>query len=477
MQTTASGNINNKLSWSGIQKHLQHDENLNHSNAFLNTDESKHLRKYNRHVELINIDNFIKEKYGNYIIEHDKKALKMGKFLYVTPKDFLERDANGHQRKKTADKLFIEKFSNYDDWQNVLKDAKNELKDEQIYSIMSHAITAYAKGFNKRNSNVKMFEFYSHLDEDGTPHLHSRIMAYTPPAKGKIKPSWSLNKALKIQFHGKDSRVNYARFRKQEDLAMIDAVNKQLEKEAPEFAKTHHFELVRKTEQDSHIMTGREHDVYVKAQKKIDRANKQAKHAEDTAKRLVEQENDKFRQIKTFDKRKKELDDKEEALNTREVNLNTRESIIHSKEINVRNREKTVSERENAVNKREENARIIEQQNIQKRQQLDEKTALLNQQIVEVNTLKKSLSELYTKAKNLFSRLSYKFVDWLNSRNEKTLYNDAHEQFSLMEQYNKNGGFDVGGDSSLRDSLKKQGKDENNDGIDDTKEMNFHNLP
>ncbi len=41
--TTASGNFDNKKSWNGIKKHLEHDPNITHKNKFLNTDESKQL--------------------------------------------------------------------------------------------------------------------------------------------------------------------------------------------------------------------------------------------------------------------------------------------------------------------------------------------------------------------------------------------------------------------------------------------------
>lgn len=471
IETTSSGNIDRHAKWSSLTTHMKHEKELNHSNKFLEGERSKQLRKYNKHIELINYKDFIYKEFEGYIVDHDKKALNHGRELYFSPENYLKK------RKDNSQFWFMEKFSNFDTYHQLVDDAQGILKQDQIYSIMSHAMERYSRGFNKRNKCFKAFDTDIHVDEKGAPHVHMKVMPFIKPKKKNGKPSISFNMAFRKQYGSTYIRYTIKKFREQEDNAMIQAVNDQLEKEAPEFAKTHHYTLIRKTEQFENIVTGIDHDKYVKAQETIDKAQKRAKHAEDTAKRLEKSESDKFKQIKTFDKRKKELDDKETKLNARETKLDTRESDLNDRDISISNREKDVTERENAVYEREQKAASLQAQNEQKQKQLDAQQALLNQQITEVNTLKASLSELYKKAKNLFSRLSYKFLDWLNSRNEKTLYNDARQNFSLMENYAKNGGFDVNGDSSLRDSLKRQGKDENNDGIDDDKEMNFHNLP
>lgn len=55
---TASGNFDNKKSWSGLKKHLKHDEAVHHKNKYLELDQSKLDRKFNQHLVLENFDDF-----------------------------------------------------------------------------------------------------------------------------------------------------------------------------------------------------------------------------------------------------------------------------------------------------------------------------------------------------------------------------------------------------------------------------------
>lgn len=468
MKVTATGNFETKKSWSRTKKHMEHAEDVQHKNEFLNTEESKKLRKYNKHIELLDFDKWTQEKFGSYVVYHDQSALKHGRSVFGSVENFLKVDSSGKRRTKSLDFLYYEGFSNFDDYQKILNDASKTIGKDKAYSIISNAFANYAKGFNKRNQNIKMFETAIHMDEQGVGHLHGRVMAYVAPAKPTGKPSWSLGKALKTQFNIKDKRESFKRFRKQEDQALIDAVNKQFELEAPSFAKSHHFELYRKTDEIPDLMTGREHETYKKVQETIDKAKKQAKHAQETTQRLKEQENDAFKLVKTVKKQKQELDEREVKLDNREKGLDDRESYLDRrdeeldvKSIDIRKRSKKLSEDENRLKERENNLKLQEQE--------------VQQQKNELQQLKAKLLNLYNSIATSIQGKITEFTAWLRNgktAKEKTISHDM----SLLQQAKETGSLSASGDSSLQEMfLKKHGRDEDGDGIDDTKEAN-HNM-
>lgn len=280
---TASGNFENKKGWSGLQKHMEHDPKIKHKNKYLNTEESKQLRKYNSHEVLIDFDKWSNDKFGDFVKAHDENMPNKRR-RFGSVKRFLEVDGNGHERKIKPVQAYIEKFANEDDWSefrdglvNKLtgvkyasgpkkgqKVTKKEAKDA-VYRVMAAGLKKYARGFNKRNPNLKMFEYYVHMDEKGAPHIHAAIMAFyqdtTLTKNGRRKkPSWSLNRALGEQYNNKGkSRDNLKKFRKQEDEALIDSMNEILEKQ---FNLKKAFSLVRKTDVDKTLETGLDHDVY-----------------------------------------------------------------------------------------------------------------------------------------------------------------------------------------------------------------------
>lgn len=347
--TTASGNFNNKKSWNGIQKHLKHDPNVKHKNEFLNTDESKQLRKYNKHVILMDYDKFCEDNFSQYVKDHDAHMIdKRRKFKNV--KRFLKVDGQGKTRTLQPAQLYTEKFSSEKEYQHFFKLLFNTVKKQNpgysdkkakdmAYMIVNAGLIIYANGFNKRNPNLKMFEYYTHLDEKGAPHLHSRVMPFTHSStttkKGRLKkPSWSLNRALGTQFNnlGK-SKENLRKFRKQEDQALIDSMNYALEKTC---GIKQAFKLIRKTEKDSSLETGLAHEVYKAKQEKIDEFNTKIDKKQTDLLKVTDAVNGQNENLATTTKKLKDVETKTEKLRKRQAE---RETLLNARERNLNARE------------------------------------------------------------------------------------------------------------------------------------------
>lgn len=456
VSTTASGNFETRKKWNDVDNHIERKKDVQHSNEFLNGEKSKQLRKYNKKVTLINFDSWTRKAFGKYVLNYDKKALEKGHFVYGDVNSFLTTTSSGKARSKSLDILYVEKFSNKADYQQLLETTKKAgISEERMYNAISEALIQYARGFNKRNPNIKMFQAVTNMDEKGAPHLHARVMPFVPAKKEGEKPSWALNKALKTQERCKDNREALSLFRDREDKALIDAVNKSFEHEFGKEFNIAKISLYRKKDHAEDLLTGLDHDEYVKAQKSLDDIRKQREDAKNElikldnqkAQRkqeiaeLDQQKQDKIEEIGNLDERKQKLDEREEDLNFFADKLNERD--------------KKLSE--------------------------DEKT---------VKTLKEQLQGLYNRITQGLQKAKGSigaFVTWLKEREEekakekrakqdkqKTLSSDL----SLLQNLNDNGYLKLGSDdNTLQQVLSKQGKDENNDGIDDDKEADFHHLP
>lgn len=303
IKVTASGNFENKKSWSGMKKHMEHDEKINHSNEFLNTEKSKELKKYNQHKVLINYEEFVNSAFGSYVKEHDKN-LKDKKRAYKSVDRFLKVDSTGKERELQPVQAYMEKFTDKETYEGILSVLEERLRhchyrghkelltpaqahDEALKAIAT-GLSNYADGFNERNPNLKMFEYHSHLDEEGAPHIHARVMPFsglnkkTKTGKPK-KPSWSLNAALRAQYGGTSNgnKDRLAKFREQEDTALITSMNKSFEYLLGKDA----LELYRKTKVE-HVTTGLSHEEYTTKKKNELRQEIDAKKA-----RIEEQNN------------------------------------------------------------------------------------------------------------------------------------------------------------------------------------------
>lgn len=313
ISTTASGNFDNKKSFSGIRKHLEHDPKLKHKNAFLNTSESQNLRKYNTHKVLMDFDDWAENHFGSFVKEHDEN-MKDKRRKFGSVKRFLQVDGSGKARKLQPLQLYTQKLSNEKDYSELVNQlttklqgytwasgakkgqrlTANEAKDQALKAI-AQGLADCAEGFNKRNKNLFMFEYYIHMDEKGSAHFHSDVMPFYQPdgvtKKGrKKKPSWSLNTALAQQYgttrSKSQSKTNLSTFREQEDKALIESVNKTLENK---FGIKNALSFVRLTDKDKTVETGKDHDVYVAQKQKLDDLQAKVKDLEAKHTKALEQ--------------------------------------------------------------------------------------------------------------------------------------------------------------------------------------------
>lgn len=355
LSLTASGNFENKKEWSGLRKHMQHDSSLNHDNKFLNTTDSEKLRKYNKHEVLIDYNSWTSKHFAEYVNAHDESSTH---YKYKTVANFLKVDTKGVTRKLSPDQSYVAKVGSLESW-NEFKDkaiskivdtdhSKKSKADKQqsandlLLQSVSAGLADYARDFNHRNPNVKMFEYYVHMDEKGAPHIHAHVMPFKDmgkTAKGTVKkPSTSLNTALSAQFDGKRGKDNLSKFRSVEDSTMLDCVQNRVNKAFPELNLE--LSLSRKTDVDPNLVTGLNHDVYV-ADKSKEIAEQQEKLAELTA--SVARKNQEKENLDSEIARKKALfKDKQAELQRREQSLKDRDLTLDMREIELNKQEQKI---------------------------------------------------------------------------------------------------------------------------------------
>lgn len=341
---TASGNFDNKKSYSGLKHHLQHDGKIDHKNKFLLTDESKRLRKYNQHVVLENYDDWTEKTFSDYVKKHDQKE-KNKERKFGSVKRFLQVDSRGKLRKTLPDQMYIAKLGDSDSWKKYKEKAitalsahKHISKDraEDIFlKAVANGLADWAKTFNDRNPNIKMFDSHIHMDEEGAPHSHSHLMPIVKKENGK-KPSTSLNTALAKQYNmPRKGKTLLAKFRKQEDQALIDCVEKSVQENC--FGLRSNLKLTRKQAE----VTGVAHDEYVKNQHFLDQQQEKSK-------KLQKEISSNETMLANIKKQAERIAD---ALNKREQAVTTRENNVKQRENNVAKRENDVKQREKRVAK------------------------------------------------------------------------------------------------------------------------------
>lgn len=470
MDITASENFENKRSWTGIEKHLEHDPTLNHSNTFLNTNKSKLLRTLNRDVKFFDINKVVDDKFGDYINAQNQKNLDHYRYerLWNSASDFLKYNSSGKERSKSIDKLLMIKFSNEKDFQdsdlkqnsteksildNMFDDyaRKHPNLDEEtcklnVRTCISNGLVRYMKGFNKRNPNLIMLEGVVHMDEQGAPHVHARVLPYVPSKVSTGKPKWSINSALRAEFGKKDSRANLKAYRDKEDQELIKAVNEQIKIDLPELSNKYQFNLTR----TNPSVKGLSHDEY-----KARKLKEDIKSQQDTLNALKQQikdntavlkdQQDKISKVQQKQaERAKKLDKRENKLNDRELELDARTNKVVK-------REKQVSQQEQQVNERaRDNADLL---------------IMLNNQLNSIRQLRDSVKRQLDKWKKFASAVAFKtfgetrdFVvekmlpkqskmanDWLNK-------SDAHKHAEFI---NRNA-YSFPDNLSLRDTMNPE---------------------
>lgn len=427
---------------------MEHDPKINHSNSYLNGAESRSLRKYNQHRILINYGAWTEKKFGSFVKEHDAR-MKDKKRQFGSVDRFLKVDGSGKKRTLQPALTYIEKLSNEEDWKHFKSTLETKLQSyrwnsgpkkgqhltsseaqDMALKTISKGFEAYANGFNERNPSLTMFEYYTHMDEEGAPHLHAQVMPFTEMGKTKKgnlkKPSWSLNTALAKQYNApRKNKENLSRFRKQEDQALIDSMNQTLEKT---LGIKQAFQLVRKTDSDKTLETGVDHTVYkarakaIKQQEKQKQAN--SKEIADQNKQLKklksEQKGIETKQAKVTNNlqlvagqlisKQKKLTVRETNLNSKETKLNARETALNARESKLtafeQSTQQTLFQRETALKKREEDQKKKEEEQKKKDQELVKRETELKKQVQQAYAYQETGKRYYRKASNLVMGLN-----------------------------------------------------------------------
>lgn len=427
---------------------MEHDPEINHSNSYLNSTESKNLRKYNRHKILLDYSEWTEKKFGSFVKERDQK-MKDKKRQFGSVDRFLKVDGTGKKRTLQPALTYVEKLSNEEDWRHFKSTLEKKLQSykwtsglkkgqcltpaeaqEMALNTVSKGFETYANGFNKRNPNLRMFEYYTHMDEEGAPHLHAQVMPFTEMGKTKKgnlkKPSWSLNTALAKQYNSpRKNKENLSRFRKQEDQALIDSMNQTLEKT---LGIKQAFQLVRKTDSNKTLETGVDHTVYKARAKAIEQQEKQkqanSKEIADQNKQLKklksEQKGIETKQAKITNdlqlvahqltSKQKNLTVRETTLNLKETKLNARETALNARERNLtafeQSTQQTLLQRETALKKREEDQKKKEEEQKKKDQELAKRETELKKQVQQAYAYQETGKQYYRKANRLVTGIN-----------------------------------------------------------------------
>lgn len=236
VKTTATVNVQSSKKWSGLQHHMEHDPKINHSNK----DIDQSLTKYNVHGVIAHKDKILKQHYGSFITEHDAKQKRADR-KYGSVKAYLNKQRGQPEITAVAtfgSKELLEPFTEQL-YQEALRNKtfKGNLSrvnfNRHLMSTYASGLTKYAQGFNKRNSHITLTEYYAHLDENGSPHLHYEAIPRGYTNTGK--PSERLDRALLAQYGtdenkpdkgNKEKNIEYMRkWRTQEDQALVRCMN------------------------------------------------------------------------------------------------------------------------------------------------------------------------------------------------------------------------------------------------------------
>lgn len=342
LKTTATVNVQSSKKWSGLQHHMEHNPNVNHSNKDIN----QSLTKYNVHGVIAHRDKILKQHYGHFITEHDAKQKRSDR-KYGSVTAYLEKQHGQPDITAVAtfgSKELLEPFTEQL-YQEALRNQafKGNLSrvnfNRHLLATYAYGLKKYAQGFNRRNSHITLTEYYAHLDEGGAPHLHYEAIPRGHTTTGK--PSERLTRALLAQYGtdkekqakgNKEKNMEYMRkWRNQEDQALVRCMNAAFKerfktpvkfeltrtglalKLPMELYKKHADEIVKLKQIKENLETKNK-----ALQASVDRENKcseELKQAnDDLAEKLRREEIDRIRRKKEQAKERAELDKKHEYI-------------------------------------------------------------------------------------------------------------------------------------------------------------------
>lgn len=342
LKITATVNVQSSKKWSGLQHHMEHDPNINHSNKDIN----QSMTKYNVHGVIAHKDKILEQHYGRFITEHDAKQKRSDrKYGGITA--YLEKQHGQPDITAVAtfgSKELLEPFTEQL-YQEALRNQafKGNLSrvnfNRHLLATYAYGLKKYAQGFNRRNSHITLTEYYAHLDEGGAPHLHYEAIPRGHTTTGK--PSERLTRALLAQYGtdkekhakgNKEKNMEYMRnWRNQEDQALVRCMNAAFKerfktpvkfeltrtglalKLPMELYKKHADEIVKLKQIKENLETKNK-----ALQASVDRENKRSEELkqanDDLAEKLRREEIDRIRRKKEQAKERAELDKKHEDI-------------------------------------------------------------------------------------------------------------------------------------------------------------------
>lgn len=288
----------NANGYSGIQKHTEHDDNINHSNKDINFDETC-FNVYNEGVKARNaVKKWNNDKFGDFVRKHDEhqRETDHSERCYKSVQGYLKNrrkatgvltignmevqtqlikrfcPASSYDEVELADGTKHAKFKLYDSNNNPIED--NIKVAKHFYGCFNRALdtaTNNTIGWNlKDGSRVNVSDYLfrgrwaTNNDEMGMSHIHYEIATFGMTKGGKKRKSHatsSLNQAL-VSLHKAvkgstcSGREALKWYRSEVDKYALRCLESELHKtyHVPEKDKILEFE--RKTSSDTSTQTG-----------------------------------------------------------------------------------------------------------------------------------------------------------------------------------------------------------------------------
>lgn len=337
--------------YSGIQKHVEHDQSINHSNKDIVFNETQ-FNVYDESTTTRQaIDDWNEQHFHDYVEQHDQHQREKGhaEQQFGSVKNYLK-----NKRKATAvltignmevQSQLMKQFCPKDSYQEEkLPDGTThlvfKLKDEnnkpiqnniavakQFYGCFNRALIKAtnnnigwpANKVHQQRINVGDYlhrgRYATNNDEMGISHIHFEIATFGMTRGGKKRKAHvtnSLNQAL-VSLHqavtGKtvSGRAAIKWYRANLDQFALKCLEQELHKtyQVPENKKILDFE--RKTKEDKTIQTGLSMEQLKAQHQEIADHQKEVQNLQDQAKTLNNQNNDVQAQVKTVTKNLKDI--------------------------------------------------------------------------------------------------------------------------------------------------------------------------
>ena len=332
-----------KNGYSGIQKHVEHDENINHANQDIVFSETQFNQYDESPKTRATIDQWNDEHFKDYVEEHDKHQREKGhaERQYGSVKDYLKR-----KKKATAvltignmevQSKLMQQFCPKTSYQEEklpdgtthlvfkLKDQNNQpIPDniavaKQFYGCFNRALIHATNNnvgwspnkIHQQRINVGDYlhrgRYATNNDEMGISHIHYELATFGMTRGGKKRAAHvtnSLNQALVSLHHAVTGKYCSGRdatkwFRANMDQFALKCLEDELHKtyKVPQNKKILDFE--RKTKEDKTIQTGLSMEQLKAQHQEIADHQKAVQSLQDQADNLTNQKNDVQSQVAT----------------------------------------------------------------------------------------------------------------------------------------------------------------------------------